>query len=850
MKKFSNLVLTVLILSFYFTDSRSQQDVNGWYWLNGQPTGNTLKAVKIYDAANMYAVGNRGTFMKSNDGGDTWSVNNQVGSPDNSSTGNLATRDLNCLWFFNANTGLVAGATQTVLSGVATGLINRTTNGGTTWNYIQFNDTTGTVNGFYFIDANTGYLTGGTRARFFKTTDGGLTWEDQSFSPIVPSNTYNCVYAIDTSRIFLGTSSGKICTHLPGQDSAWKLRQLPGTTSSTITDILFKDANTGYACGNGNYFAYTTDGGVTWTQSNAPATVGQRDLVYDGGTLYMAGSYYSYFKSTNDGASWDSVFFYDGSNVNQPASSIIYGMAANGNDLAIVGQNGIVNLSNDGGATWRNKNYSVSNSFGAYFYSSMYIDKNSFNDGPGSGKIWLGCSGGGSLLYSSNGGANWTNQATSHTTSVYDIDFVNQTTGFIAGGNAFGAVGQLSKTTDGGTTWNMISLPSPFNGHQLNNVDFIDENTGWIFGGLPFNSGITSAKTTDGGATWVQQPNDAGANALCIGQMADANTGWFFTGSLIFKTTNGGNNWIRNTDPYLTSTSWSNIYVYSKDIVFLHGGGTSGLKKIIRSVDGGITWTDITGNLLSTFTVFKTNWLNLKHGIVSGTNGYMAKTTNGGLTWTASNPGGSTTVDCAMPNKNEWYAVSDRNSAYEVWRKYESLTSISLNVTMSIEGFWNGTQHVTDTVTVELHSATSPFGLVDVAREVITNTGYQTYEFNAASAGSYYIVLKHRNGLQTWSAAPVSMTAGGNINYDFTTAATQAYGNNMILKSGRYCIYSGDVNGDEVVDGSDGSAIDNDAASFGSGYLNTDLDGNTIVDGSDATIWENNAANNVATIRP
>lgn len=839
----------VLTMSSFIKNSYSQQDVNGWYWLNGQPTGNTIKAVKIYDAANIYAVGNRGTFMKSADGGDTWLVNSQVGSPDNSTTGNLATRDLNCMWFFDANTGIVGGATQTASSGVAAGLINRTTNGGTTWNYIQINDTAGTVNGFYFINANTGYLTGANRSRFFKTTDGGLTWEDQSHSPIVPSNTYNCVFAIDTTRIFLGTSSGKIATHLPGQDSAWKLRQLPGTTSSTITDIYFKDANTGYVCGNANYFAYTLDGGATWTQSNAPATVGQRDLAYNGGVLYMAGSYYSIFKSTNDGANWDSVFFYDGSNVNQPTPFIIYGMDANGSDIITVGNNGTVNFSNDGGATWRNKNYSVTNSVGSYFYSSMYIDAASFADGAGSGKIWLGCNGGGSMLYSSNGGANWTNQATSHTSSIYDIDFINSTTGYIAGGNAFGAIGQLSKTTDGGATWVMISLPSPFNTHQLNNVDFIDENTGWIFGGLPFGSGITSAKTTDGGTTWTQQPNDAGLTSACGGEMADVNTGWLVSGS-VFKTTNGGNLWVRNTDPYITSTSWSRVFVYNKDIVYLYGSGTSGLKKIIRSVDGGITWTDITGNLLSTFTPFKIYWLNLKHGIVSGTNGYMAKTTNGGVTWTASNPGGSTTVDCSMPNKNEWYAISDRNSAFEVWRKYENLTSISLNVTMSIEGFWNGKPHVTDTVTVELHSATSPFGLVDAAREVITINGYQTYEFYAAPAGSYYIVLKHRNGLQTWSAAPVAMTAGGNINYDFTTAASQAYGNNMVLKSGRYCIYSGDVNGDEVIDGSDGAPIDNDAASFSSGYLNTDLDGNTIIDGSDATLWENNAANNVATVKP
>lgn len=853
MKSLFILVVTIFTMSLFVLDSYSQQDVNGWYWLNGQPTGNTLKAVKILDAANMYAVGSRGTFMKSNDGGDTWLVNNQVGSPDNSSTGNLATRDLNCMWFFDANTGIVAGATQTVLSGVATGLITRTTNGGTTWNYIQFNDTAGAVNGLYFINANTGYLTGGTRARFLKTTDGGLTWDDQSFSPIVPANTYNAVYAIDTSHIFLATSSGKICTHLPGQDSAWKLRQLPGTTSATITDILFKDANTGYACGNANYFAYTLDGGATWTQSNAPATVGQRDLTYDAGVLYMAGSYYSYFKSTNNGVNWDSVFFYDGSNVNQPSPFIIYGMTVNGNDMSIVGQNGILNLSNDGGATWRNKNYSVNNSLGVYFYSSMYVTSDVTADNTASDKIWLGPNGGGSLLYSTNGGTNWTNQATSHTSSIYGIDFVNSNTGYICGGSAFGGIGQMSKTTDGGATWNLLSLPSPLSTYQLNNLDFVDENTGWVCGSVSAFNPHLIAKTTDGGATWTQQSVDVNPNGSGINvKMIDANTGYYLgqSGSSLYYTSNGGTNWTRNTNSFITSVSWSNMFILGKDIIYLNGNGTGTAKKVVRSLDGGQTWTDLTGNLLSTFTAFRTKWINLKHGIVSGTNGYMAKTTNGGLNWTASNPGGSTTVDCAIPNKNAWYAVSDRNSAYEVWRKYENVTSISLNVTMSIEGFWNGKPHVQDTVTVELHNSSAPYAMVDQAREVITINGYQTYEFYTASAGSYYIVLKHRNGLETWSANPITVAAGGNYDYDFTTAATQAYGNNMILKNGRYCIFSGDVNHDGVIDGSDGAAIDNDAAGFVSGYVNTDLNGDTIIDGADASIWENNAANNVAVSRP
>ena len=213
-------------------------------------------------------------------------------------------------------------------------------------------------------------------------------------------------------------------------------------------------------------------------------------------------------------------------------------------------------------------------------------------------------------------------------------------------------------------------------------------------------------------------------------------------------------------------------------------------------------------------------------------------TTNGGLNWSESNPGFSTTVDIAFPDKNTWYTVCDRNISYPIGRKYENLTSISVNVNSLMEGFWNGKPLVTDTVTVELHSASSPYALVDQAREVVNINGYATYEFYTATAGSYYIVVKHRNSLETWSSAPVAMTAGGNYNYDFTTAATQAYGSNMVYKLGSYCMYSGDVDQDDIIDAFDLSLVENNIGN--SGYINPDVTGDDYVDGSDVATVENN----------
>ena len=122
--------------------------------------------------------------------------------------------------------------------------------------------------------------------------------------------------------------------------------------------------------------------------------------------------------------------------------------------------------------------------------------------------------------------------------------------------------------------------------------------------------------------------------------------------------------------------------------------------------------------------------------------------------------------------------------------------------------------------------------------------------FNNASNGQYYIVVTHRNALETWSGAGQSFTAGSVKTYDFTSASSQAFGNNLNLVSGKYCEYSGDPNQDGTVDASDIIDIYNDVTVIATGYINTDVTGDDIVDVSDLLITFNNSTDVVMVIRP
>lgn len=184
--------------------------------------------------------------------------------------------------------------------------------------------------------------------------------------------------------------------------------------------------------------------------------------------------------------------------------------------------------------------------------------------------------------------------------------------------------------------------------------------------------------------------------------------------------------------------------------------------------------------------------------------------------------------------------------------RYSPFAPSILQLTALIEGFYNPStnQMVSDTVTAYLRDFNAPYALVDSAKSVLNSSGTGTYSFyNSVNGNSYYLVVKHRNSIETWSRLSVSFVLN-QLTYNFTTAATKAYGNNLKLKGTKYCIYSGDVNRDGSVDASDMALVDNDLFNFVTGYTFTDVDGDNNVDASDLSITDNNSYNFVSLIRP
>jgi len=117
----------------------------------------------------------------------------------------------------------------------------------------------------------------------------------------------------------------------------------------------------------------------------------------------------------------------------------------------------------------------------------------------------------------------------------------------------------------------------------------------------------------------------------------------------------------------------------------------------------------------------------------------------------------------------------------------------------------------------------------------------------------YYIEVKHRNALETWSSDPVTFVSDA-ASLAFSVEDTYAYGNNQLQVDNDpynvFAFYSGDVNQDGTIDLTDVLQIYNGASTFENCYAVTDLTGDLQVDLTDLLIAYNNSISFVSVVRP
>ncbi len=188
-----------------------------------------------------------------------------------------------------------------------------------------------------------------------------------------------------------------------------------------------------------------------------------------------------------------------------------------------------------------------------------------------------------------------------------------------------------------------------------------------------------------------------------------------------------------------------------------------------------------------------------------------------------------------------------------------------LMLTLFLEGLYDGPNmhkaqneggdqfagSIADKINVELFSGSAPYNTVSTISEVdIYTNGTATCSIPGSLNSNYYIAVRSRNHLQTWSAAPISF-AGSSISYNFTDAASKAYGNNQKdLGEGVFGLYAGDANQDGYISATDINLITSMASSFATGYIACDINGDGVIDALDLIQADNNAAQSIERLIP
>jgi hypothetical protein len=189
----------------------------------------------------------------------------------------------------------------------------------------------------------------------------------------------------------------------------------------------------------------------------------------------------------------------------------------------------------------------------------------------------------------------------------------------------------------------------------------------------------------------------------------------------------------------------------------------------------------------------------------------------------------------------------------------------TFNVTAFIEGYYIGASEMTsalvnsgigvdplesDTIIVNLYDPMSTTTVVESDTIVIATDGTASATFSPAIAGnSYYVAIQHRNAVLTYTALPLTFTS--TTSYDFTTDATQAYGDNMKDNGdGTWSMFSADINQDGYVDIVDYPLFEADQLGLASGYIVTDINGDGYTDIVDYPIFEANQLNLISVVIP
>lgn len=448
------------------------------------------------------------------------------------------------------------------------------------------------------------------------------TWTRQA--PIPTASDLYSVSQVSATELWATSATGLV-VHTADGGRTWAVNQL---ASNSLHALFFLDSQRGWAAGNG--FFHTTDGGQSWTQDNNWGSI--EDLFFlDAKRGWACGNGGVTYYTRNGGVTWS----YQAVGTITTLSSIWFVDERRGWTVDIDGR---IYRSTNGGRSWT-----------LQFHANDYLSTLQFFDAQEGWAI-----GGDTFLHTTNGGQTWLPSSVPPGTWSHGARFSDRQNGI-----AVGEYGNLTRTTDGGQTWQTIAAIG--SGPRLWDVE------SWSITQSVYSGEAGAIATTrNGGVAWrsIQSGGTGATHGL---DAADPLRAWAANdGGEVLYTVNGGVRWQR------VAVSGFDNYGSVQDVDFFDaalgwavgrheffGGGTG---RIVRSTDGGRNWTvqhSVQGAYMEAVEVLGAQTVLALGQIPLGAR-FILRTTNAGLSWTDVSPSQAVFMDADFVDATTGWVVGGR----------------------------------------------------------------------------------------------------------------------------------------------------------------------------------------------
>jgi photosystem II stability/assembly factor-like uncharacterized protein len=511
--------------------------------------------------------------------------------------------------FINSQTGFTFGGC---------GKINKTTNSGITW-FEVYSDPNRAFHSITFINNSTGFV-GGFNGIVLKTTNSGFNWQN---SGMTAGNFLNTLIKFRNSITgFIITGSGAIYRST-NSGTSWSQIYSTPTGDTMLLDICFLEDNKIICVGHYGRLLISTDSGNSWNviSSNTSRNLGCIFFV-NNNTGYITGDDGIVLRTSNQGVTWNTV------NI---------GATNNLEDVVFINENTGIILS-------YNKVYRTTNASLSWSSESLSVNLNGRILYHENNTVYTG----GSPFYlyrSTDFGESWSTNYEGFKNTLNKVVYLDENTGIAAG-----YYGKYYRTTNGGNIWKEDSLNSD---QHINDIDFLSDGISLML------TDSKIYKSTNNAENWNELFSEPNFNCNEL-YFINASSG-FAVGNKIFRTTNGGVNWLKaaNIQPQLIG--------YLVDVVFINeligvavGSSTSG-SIIYRTSDGGFTWNGSAigfYNLLNSVTKAGDSTL-----VVFSSLGNVIRSTNAGLNWVINDPIVNTGVQMQFINNTTGFLCGRSGSS-------------------------------------------------------------------------------------------------------------------------------------------------------------------------------------------